>query len=188
MIPHLMAKLLGVKKNDINQIEEFSKANIKFKTIRREPDGKIREHMSFTNIRFDTLLNEEWEESDLFKMFSEQKYLFLVFRFTEKYKKGVKRIPYFEGVKLWNMPQEIIENELFGLWEETLKIVRKGVILVPKGNRVYNNLPGSSFNNVCHVRSKAKDGKNKVLLPDGQLITKQSYWLDREYIHKIIDK
>jgi DNA mismatch repair protein MutH len=188
MIPHLMTKLLGVTRNDINQIEEFSKANIKFKTIRREPDGKIREHMSFTNIDFDTLIKEEWEDSDLFNMFSEQKYLFLVFRFTEKYQKGLKRIPYFEGIKLWNMPQETIEGELYDLWAETRRIVREGVELVQKGNRVNNNLPGSKFNRICHVRSKAQDGDDKVMLPDGQWITKQGYWLDKEYIQKILDK
>jgi DNA mismatch repair protein MutH len=188
MIPHLMTKLLGVTRNDIDQIEEFSKANIKFKTIRREPDGKIREHMSFTNIDFDTLIKEKWEDSDLFNMFSEQKYLFLVFRFTEKYQKGLKRVPYFEGIKLWNMPQETIEGELYDLWAETRRIVREGVELVPKGNRINNNLPGSAFNYICHVRSKAQDGKDKILLPDGQWITKQSYWLDKEYIQKILDK
>ncbi|MBM7620043.1 DNA mismatch repair endonuclease MutH [Bacillus tianshenii] len=187
MIPHLMTKLLGVSKNDIDQIEEFSKANIKFKTVRREPDGKIREHMSFTHIDFDTLLEEEWEESDLYNIFSEQKYLFLVFRFTEKYKKGIKRIPYFEGIKLWNMPLETIERELYALWMETRKIVSKGVELVPNGNRVMNDLPGSTFNNVCHVRSKAQDGDDKVLLPDGQSITRQGYWLDKGFIQGILD-
>jgi DNA mismatch repair protein MutH len=134
------------------------------------------------------LIKEEWEDSDLFNMFSEQKYLFLVFRFTEEYQKGLKRIPYFEDIKLWNMPQETIEAELFDLWADTRRIVREGVELVPKGNRVNNNLPGSTFNNICHVRSKAQDGKDKVLLPDGQWITKQSYWLDKEYIQKILDK
>jgi DNA mismatch repair protein MutH len=188
MIPHLMTKLLGVTRNDIDQIEEFSKANIKFKTIRRELDGKIREHMSFTNIDFDTLIKEEWEDSDLFNMFSEQKYLFLVFRFTEKYHKGLKRIPYFEGIKLWNMPQETIEGESYDLWAEARRIVREGVELVQKGNRVNNNLPGSKFNCICHVRSKAQDGDDKVMLPDGQWITKQGYWLDKEYIQKILDK
>ncbi|MEI5908350.1 Sau3AI family type II restriction endonuclease [Bacillus spongiae] len=186
MIPHLMAKLLGVNKNDINQIEEFSKANIKFKTVCLEPDGKIREHMSFTHLDFNTLLKEDWEESDLFNIFSEQKYLFLVFRFTEKYKKGLKRIPYFEGIKLWNMPQNNIEGELYDLWIETRKIVKEGVKLDPKKNKVNNNLPGSKFNNICHVRSKARNGKDKVILPDGQSITKQCYWLDRDYVQKII--
>jgi DNA mismatch repair protein MutH len=187
MIPHLMAKLLGVKKNDINEIEEFTKANIKFKTVRREPDGDIREHMSFKKVDFDTLLHEEWEEAELYELFAEKKYLFLVFRFTEEYKPKVKRIPYFEGIKLWNMPHRTIEGELIDLWKETRKVVEDGIQLVPKGKRVFNNLPGPSFNNSCHIRPKASDGKDKTQLPDGQWITKQSYWLDRKYIKNILE-
>jgi len=186
MIPHLMARLLGVKKNDINDIEEFSKANIKFKTVGREPNDSIREHMSFKKVDFETVLDEDWEESELFQLFAEQKYLFLVFRYTESYKPKVKGIPYFEGIKLWNMPQQTIEGELYDLWMQLRKVVGEGVELIPKGKRVFNNLPGPSFNGVSHVRPKASNGKDKTLLPDGQWITKQSYWLDREYIQKIL--
>ncbi|MCR8848160.1 Sau3AI family type II restriction endonuclease [Rossellomorea sp. SC111] len=187
MVPHLMARLLGVKKNDISDIEEFSKANIKFKTVGREPDDSIREHMSFKRVNFDTLLNEEWEDGELYQLFAERKYLFLIFRYTENYKPKVKRIPFFEGIKLWNMPQQTIEGELYNLWVELKKVVDEGVELIPKGRRVFNNLPGPSFNGVSHVRPKAGNGKDKTLLPDGQWITKQSYWLDREYIQEILD-
>lgn len=187
MIPHLMARLLGVKKNDISEIEEFSKANIKFKTVSKEPDDSIREHMSFSNINFDTILQTDWEESELFELFAEKKYLFLVFRYTEKYTPKVKRIPYFEGIKMWNMPQTDIDGPLRDLWIETRTILNEGVELISKGNRVLNNLPGSKFNGICHIRSKARDGKNKVLLPDGQWITKQCYWLDRKYVSDILN-
>lgn len=187
MIPHLMARLLGVKKNDISEIEEFSKANIKFKTVSREPDDNIREHTSFSNIDFDSLLDTEWEESELYELFSEQKYLFLLFRYTDEYVPKVKRVPFFEGIRLWNMPQEVIDGPLHDLWTETRKVVSEGVELVPKGKRVMNNLPGSRFNNICHIRSKARDGNNKVMLPDGQCITKQCYWLDKDYIKEILE-
>ena len=33
---------------------------------------------------------------------------------------------------------------------------------------------------------KARDGKDQVELPDGQYITKQCYWLNREYIAEIV--
>ncbi|WP_077306388.1 Sau3AI family type II restriction endonuclease [Terribacillus halophilus] len=187
MIPLLMARLLGVKKNDVSEIEEFSKANIKFKTVSREPDNTIREHMSFKNVDFDTLLQTDWEESELFKLFEEKKYLFLIFRYTEKHIPKVKRIPYFEGIKIWNMPKATINGPLYDLWVETRRITKARVKLVPKGNRVFNNLPKSDFNGICHIRSKAQDGKNKVLLPDGQRITKQCYWLDRKYVADILD-
>ena len=45
---------------------------------------------------------------------------------------------------------------------------------------------GTKFNGVCHIRPKGKDGKDKVMLPDGQMIAKQCYWLNREYIAEIV--
>ncbi|QFT87681.1 Type-2 restriction enzyme Sau3AI [Bacillus sp. THAF10] len=188
MIPHIMTKLLGVKKNNLSDIEEFAKANITFKTISLEPNGSLREHMSFKNINFKTFLNEEWEESELYELFAEQKFLFLVFRYTEDHEPKVKRIPYFEGIKLWNMPQQSIEEELYSLWSEIGDVLKAGVELTTKGSKTYNNLPGPKFNNLCHVRPKAKDSKDKVVLPDGQYITKQCYWLDKQYVLSILDK
>lgn len=187
MIPRVMAKLLGVRKTDLSSIEEFAKANIKFKTIAREPDGKIREHMSFGKVDFDNLARDEWEESDLYDTFSEQKYLFLVFRYDEEYVPKQKRIPRFEGIRLWNMPLEKVDGELKSMWLEAKHIVHTGVNLTPSGKRVKNNLPGPKFNQVAHVRSKGADGQDKVKLPDGQWITKQSFWLDRNYIQQILD-
>ena len=187
MIPRVMAKLLGVRKTDLSSIEEFAKANIKFKTIAREPDGKIREHMSFGKVDFDDLSRDEWEESDLYDTFAEQKYLFLVFRYDEEYVPKQKRIPRFEGIRLWNMPLETVDGELKSMWLEAKHIVHTGVKLTPSGKRVKNNLPGPKFNQVAHVRSKGADGQDKVKLPDGQWITKQSFWLDRNYIQQILD-
>lgn len=187
MIPRVMAKLLGVKKTDLSSIEEFAKANIKFKTIAREPDGKIREHMSFGKVDFDNLSQDSWEESDLYDTFAEQKYLFLIFRYDEKHVSKQKRIPRFEGVRLWNMPLETIDGELKSMWCEAQNVVRAGVQLMPMKRGVKNNLPGPKFNRVAHVRSKALDGKDKVRLPDGQWITKQSFWLDKNYIQQVLD-
>ena len=87
---------------------------------------------------------------------------------------------------LWNMPEVVIEHELKELWKTTKSILEEGVQLTPVRNGVSNNLPGASFNGICHIRPKARDGKDQVELPDGQRITKQCYWLNREYIAEIV--
>ena len=88
------------------------------------------------------------------------------------------------------MPMNTIENEIKGLWDNVREIVSQGVVLSDekwgKIIRQTNNLPKIGFNGVAHIRPKGKDGKDKVALPDGQLITKQCYWLNREYIADII--
>ncbi len=85
------------------------------------------------------------------------------------------------------MPLETIDGELYEMWSEARKVVREGVELIPMKNRVKNNLPGSKFNQVAHIRSKGTDGDDKIRLPDGQWITKQAFWLDRNYIQQILD-
>ena len=75
----LSSAILGLKGTDIKNIEEFNKADIKFKTIRIEKNGNIKEHMSFKNFKYTEIVKEEWEDSELRNMFAEQKYLFVVF-------------------------------------------------------------------------------------------------------------
>lgn len=191
-VPRIVKKILGIKGKGtkLDKIDEFSKANIEFKTIRIEPDGFPRESMSFEHIDFGDWLDENWEDSVLYKRFSETKFLFAIFEYKEPYKNGSERILYLKGIKLWNMPMSTIENEIKDLWTNVREIVGQGVVLSQEkwGNtfRQTNNLPKSGFNGVAHIRPKAKDGNDKILLPDGQLITKQCYWLNRQYIAEII--
>lgn len=186
----MISALLGIKGTNLDKIEEFSKANIKFKTVRLEPNGKPKENMSFEKIDFDEWLNESWEESKIYKQFEKTKFLFIIFEYKETLKENSKRELYFKGFKLWNMPEEIINSKVKELWDEVRKITREGVQIEYKkhGKRVRetNNFPKLNFNGVTHVRSKAKDGNDKVILPDGQKITKQCYWLNRNYVGEIL--
>ncbi|MBC9810073.1 restriction endonuclease [Carnobacterium maltaromaticum] len=189
-IPLMISALLGIKGTKLDKIEEFSKANIKFKTVRLEPNGKPKESMSFEKINFDEWLDESWEESKIYKQFEKTKFLFIVFEYKETLKENSKRKLYFKGFKLWNMPEEIINSKVKELWDEVRKITREGVQIEYRtyGEKVreINNLPKLHFNGVVHIRPKAKDGNDKVALPDGQKITKQCYWLNNSYIAEIL--
>lgn len=185
-IANMISHILGISGTKLNNIEEFAKANIQFKTIRLEPNNVAREHMSFENIDFNGWVTDDWEESQIREKFETTKFLFVVFRYEERKEDNPDRVPYFKTIKLWNMPEQTIENELKELWLEVRRILKEGVELTPKGNRVSNNLPKANFNGVCHIRPKAKDGSDKTQLPDGQYITKQCYWLNREYVAEIV--
>ena len=182
----IIRALLGVKCNSLDSIEEFSKANIKFKTINLGPNGVPEQNMSFDIIDFNRWVNSSWTESQVYEEFQFTKYLFVVFQYYESKKQNPNRQQYLKGIVLWNMPEDIIENELKQFWVATRKILKEGVELKITPKRVYNNLPGVKFNGVCHIRPKAKDSSIKVLLPDGKFITKQSYWLNKEFINKYI--
>jgi DNA mismatch repair protein MutH len=189
-VPSLVSSLLGIKGTRLDDIEEFAKANIQFKTIRLEPNGKPEQHMSFENIDFLQWTTEYWEESYIRHRFLETKFLFVVFEFKETKKQNPNRDLYLKGIKLWNMPYQTIENEIKQLWEEINKVVNEGVKIEYKkhGNKLVelNNLPKIRFNDITHVRPKGKDGSDKVTLPNGQRLTKQCYWLNNNYIAQIV--
>ena len=183
---NLISAILGVKGTKLESLREFNKANIKFKTIRLEPNGNPREHMSFEQIDFNRWIRDDWEESQIYENFEYTKYLFVVFQYDETETQNKVREPYLKGIMLWNMPEVVIEHELKDLWKTTKAILETGVELKPVCNGISNNLPGAKFNGVCHIRPKGRDGNDKVMLPDGQEITKQCYWLNREYIAEIV--
>lgn len=190
-IPQFISALLGIKGTKLNNIEEFAKANIEFKTVRLEPSGKPNESMSFKRIDFNELQNEkEWEDSYLYNYFEKTKFLFVIFDYKENKSANPDRNLYLKKVKLWNMPSEILNNELRNLWKETKKILNDGIDIkyVKRGSKLVeiNNLPKSNFNGVTHIRPKAKNAQDKYLLNDGQQITKQCYWLNSKYVAKIV--
>lgn len=189
-VPTIISALLGIKGTRLDNIDEFAKANIQFKTVRLEPNGKPKESMSFENIDFDQWINEVWEESYLRTRFKETKFLFVVFEYKEKKTDNPKRQLYFKGIKLWSMPEKTIDIEIKQLWEEVNRLIKNGLQIeyVKKGNKLIekNNFPKISFNGVTHIRPKGSDGQDKVILPNGQKITKQCYWLNNTYIAEIV--
>lgn len=181
-IPNLISALLGVKGTKLDKIAEFAKANIQFKTVRLKQNGIPKESMSFVNIDFMEVAYEEWETSYIRNYFLETQLLFVVFQFNEQDEL------IFKGVKLWHMPMETIETKLYEYWQEIHQIVNDGVKLVQTKRGVSNNLPGTKFNVVLHVRPKGRDGNDKVSLPDGQMIAKQCYWLNAEYVFDVLNE
>lgn len=181
----LCSKILGIKDSSItnldNVIEEFSKANIKLKTVRIEKDGKIKEHMSFKTFKYTEIINETWEESELRELFSEQKYLFVVFKYDND-----NNLRFYK-IKLWNMPLRVLDTKLKATWKETVRVINEGLEIEVRGKKTYDNLPGSTFNKFCHTRPHAQNKNDTYLLPDGRSHVKKSFWLDREYILSIVE-
>jgi DNA mismatch repair protein MutH len=188
-LPEFISELLGIKGANLNKIEEFAKANIKIKTIRLEPDGVPKEHMSFKNVNFLEWAQEDWNDSWLKNHFEETKFLFIVFHYNESIKDNPNRPLYFSGVKVWNMPMPEIEGRLKNFWLNVNTLIHEGIELVPVQQKnkviVQNNLPNPGINGLCHIRPKAINGDDKTLLPDGRRITKQAFWLDKEAIGEI---
>lgn len=184
----LFAKMLEVN-GDIENTEEFLKANIKVKTIRIEKNGTIKESMSFPAFKFVDIVDEKWEESDLYNTFENTKFMFVVF----KQKNNNEYV--FENVKLWNMPEKILQNEVKKVWSKTKRVVKSGKIVKSIENgKKQTNFPKSTENLYCHVRPHAKNSNDTYPLPKKDELTgkneytKQCFWLNRSYIKSIIEE
>ncbi|MBA2176137.1 restriction endonuclease [Halobacillus locisalis] len=192
----LAYRMLGVRSNSA---KEFVKANIEVKAIRIEENGSMKESISFPSISFKEFEYQEWEESDFYNDLSSKRYLFVVFK-----KNGDKYV--LKGAQLWNINNEDLEAARDG-WLKIQDIVRRGVHLEKKPSKngktftVENNFPEKSDNPVIHIRPHASKryyelGDGEIIgndrkcgdeLPDGRMMTKQSFWLNNNYILEQLD-
>lgn len=150
-------------------ITELEKAGIELKTVRLKQSGQPRESMSFPGFKTLEIVNQDWEESNFAEKI-ERKFLLVIFKPDED---GVERLL---KVAYWNMPYSD-RMEAKRVWEET----KKRAAIDAK------NLPRATESNVAHVRPKARNGEDKELTPQGEMVIKKCFWLNSGYIAQIVE-
>ncbi len=165
---YLISKaILGVEKGSI---EEFEKADILMKTIRLEMNGTLKESMSFSQIQFEEIVTEKWEESYWFNTLTKRFFL-VVFK---KDKKGKLRLM---KVMFWSMPVgDLLIAKNF--WNDTKYKIKKDD---------FQNFVKISDDKICHVRPKGINSKDLMKTPSGRMEKKKSYWLNSSYIKMIVN-
>ena len=152
--------------------------------------------MSFPSFSFLEILEQEWEDSDVYFQMAVSRFLFVVFERENKTETPVLRKVFF-----WNMPTADIQ-ELKRVWERTRVEIKRGAKLQRVGSKVKNSLPKETESYLAHVRPHTSnaayrfaDGsvigdldKNANPLPDGQWMTTQCFWFNKGYIQSIIAK
>ena len=193
----LAFRLLGIKSN---KAEEFAKAQIVVKAIRIEENGRIRENSPLPTFTFKKLVEEKWEDSELFTYFDETRFLFVVYK-----REGSEYV--LKGCQLWNMPVDDLNEIVYSGWNAIRETVMNGVELIKvkqqNGYRIDNNFPKKNANPIIHIRPHAQQayyvfedgstyGKGKLSdsdqLPDGRRMTKQSFWLNNDYLLSQLDE
>lgn len=164
---HLAKAIMGVKGY---RIEEFEKAEVIMKTIRLEQGGILKESMSFAQIKYTEIVNEEWEDSYLFNTFT-KRFFFVVFQKNESGELVLSK------VKFWTMANADLELA-HQYWSDTQAKIQAGE---------YERLLKSSEHPICHVRPKAVNSRDLMKTPQGTLEKKKSYWLNRQYILSVIN-
>lgn len=201
---------------DLEQTDEFQKANYRFRTITVDKHGTPNEDMSFSTFDFEVLVKEKsWRQSIAFDEMVDSKFLFAIFSKNSEGKEILN------NCMIWYVPKKD-EAKVKEVWEETQKVIKNGIQLKQyvshdkQGNVVFaykNNFPKSDFNKVAHVRNKAQQSEyfsetaNSVKLknlaevilleqvpaelegvpvPTGEFMTKQCFWFNKKYIKKQI--
>lgn len=160
--------ILGVKST---KIEEFEKAGIAMKTIRLTATNTLKEAMSFKNIQYKDIVEEEWEDSYWYDVLT-HKLFFVIFQANSRDEY------YLKNAFFWNMPPDDLEVAK-AFWEDT----RNKII-----SHDFTHFIKASENPICHVRPKGLNSHDLMEAADGSMQKKYCYWLNRAYIKDIIDK
>lgn len=182
----LIARMFNVKSR-LRETDEFQKANIVPRTVRVEENGRIKESLPFPYFNFDSFKTTDWENSELKEELETTKYMFFVF-------KRQQNDYIFSGIKLWNMPESIIENQVKDMWNKTKEVILSGSIVksIDNNGKRETNFPGMSDNGICHVRPHARDSKDTLPLPVIDKLTgltkytKHCFWINNKYIEEIL--
>ncbi len=182
------------KVSSLQKSEEFLKADIVVKTIRIQKSGTIKEKMSFPQMDFIDVANTRWEDSAIRSYFAEKKFLFLIYKETEK---GMV----FSNAFFYNFTDAVIEDFIGYTYKKTQETLRNGEIVSSVATQIVKgevklihktNFVGIAENPICHVRPHGLNFKDQKPLPAKDKVTgytsyeKQCFWIDTRFIDAII--
>lgn len=186
----LAYRMLGIKGN---HAEEFQKANIVVKVSKVEENMKMRESISFPAFKFKDLEKEDWEDSEVYRYFSETRFFFVIF-------KRARDCYVLSHCKFWAMPYHDLNVTVKNEWKKIHDTICNGVKFSFKQQKsgiiINNNLPGIASSKILHVRPHAQKRAYKLNnglvignierdaneLPSGEYMTTQSFWINNSYI------
>ena len=131
-------------------------------------DGKLKENISFPYMKYDELVQQEWEESD-FNQIIESKFMFVFWE-------NINDMFYLKKITFWNAPpKEVLEAKR--IWEKTKQLIL---------DKQADNLPKTKESYFVHVRPHGRDSNDKYPTHYGVDVKKQSFWIHKNYIEENI--
>lgn len=166
----------------VKDIEEFKKANIEIKCIVLQINDVPKESISFEQIKFTEIIEEEWYNSTMRNKFENKKHIWIIYKATKKYKKQFElklNEIIFQEAFFWNMPIKDLDEDYQLLWKDTIHKIKKGD---------YDNFMNSKENRVGHIRPKGTNSKDLMLTIQGTYEKKKCFWLNAKYISSEIKR
>lgn len=179
IVDDVCKKVFGDK---LDNFEEFKKADIELKTILLKPSGMPKESMSFEQIDYCEIVNEEWETSTIRNKFENKKHLWIIFKSKVNFEKQSELSLddiVLSKVMFWNMPISDLNNSMYKVWLDTTNKIKQGD---------YDNFIKISDGEIAHIRPKAQNEKDVTHTPQGTEERKKCFWLNAKYVKEQIEK
>ncbi len=178
------------KSKRISDAEEFVKSGIIMKTVRLRNNGMPKEAMSFKNIDYQEVYdNDNWLESEAYEIFT-NRFLFVVFRpepgrfitvHNNRTGEDVTEQSYvLDKVFFWTMSPDDLESAR-KYWEH----IRYNVLSDKISLRYFWNI---SDRKKFHVRPKASKKIQLTANPNGGMVEKYCYWFNPDFVKRIIEE
>lgn len=170
-------------------INIFIKNGLISKTLRVKSNNKPCESISFPSFKFTDFLFQNWEDSELYNNLYVTKFLFVIYQYIDT-EAGVKLV--FKGtfIKSFSIEEIFTAKKT---WEKTKEMILAGnIVKTNNGKTRTTYFPGSTENEIVHVRPHAKNSDDVYPLPYPDKLTnvtnytKHSFWLNQSYLQKII--
>lgn len=175
----------------LSHAEEFIKSGIILKTVRIDQRGMPEESMSFKNIDYDEVYNnDDWIESEAYELFT-SRFLFAVFQkagdetisiINSKTGEWAEEPAYvLTKVFFWTMPQADLT-----IAEQYWESIRLNVM---QNNISLDHFWSISDHRRFHVRPKGTKSSyiNAAHNPNGGVADKFCYWFNADYVKNIIE-
>lgn len=183
---NLMSAMFDTGGSNINQTNEFIKEGYSLKTVTKRMHKKDNQDMSFPNIDFMEIYNDDFENSSWDSYFSETTYILGVWKEYENKKYVFERYVYWnpdtkfmqQSEKLYNHIKYMLENNEVEVYN----------LNKTKHEAWKDNLPKKGEFTPFQIRPKGSGESVIITLPTGQLIKKKSIMIDKEYIRNIISE
>lgn len=182
-------KIINKSKNKERISSLFKSCSCVVKTVNLERNYLLRESMSLNVFKYLDIYSEEWNASSLRNFFINNTFVFVVFR------KDVND-SYLEDIKVWKMPEIILDSGVKETWLKTKKLISNGKIVnyIDKRKRYITYFPTSGETKFIHVRPHARNRNDTLPLPIQDKVTgktefvKHSFWLNNSFVRKIVVK
>lgn len=171
-------------------IQKLEEQKVIFKNIVVGPTGRVQDPVSFSTFRFVELIKTPFENSRIYSEWSNT----MVFLIWKREDKGRHGQLFFDGAKIFKMPYDDLSGPCKEVYQDLQEKLIDGKVFKLESGKIKSNLPSALFNSVCHVRPKAQRGTDSEPLPcPDQLtgvaeMTRQCFWLNREYVQRAISQ